>query len=86
MSDTCEHGSYNPTCQHTKPTKFELKVAKALCDAQGEYAWKWLKGESCEYAYYDYIEMAMKVIKTLRLKDESKRSGKRPGVPAKVAG
>jgi hypothetical protein len=58
------------------PTKFELKIAKILCDAQGDYAWKYLKdvrgNSSTAYAYYDYIEMAQKVIKKLGLRDAKK--------------
>ena len=73
MSETCNHESYNPTCKHAKPTKFELKIAKVLCDAQGEYNWRYLKdvegNPSTAYAYYDYIEFAQKVIKKLGLKD-----------------
>lgn len=76
MSETCEHDSYNPKCKHTKPTKFELTIARHLCDAQGQYVWKYLKdvegNPSTSYAYYDYIEMAQKVIKKLRLTDESR--------------
>lgn len=56
-----------------KPSKFELRIAKVLCDAQDEYNWKYLKdvegNPSTAYAYYDYIEMARKVITALGLKD-----------------
>jgi hypothetical protein len=55
-----------------KPTKFELKIAKVICDAQGDFDWKYLKdvkgNPSTAYAYYDYIETARKVIKKLGLK------------------
>lgn len=77
MSETCNHEHYNPTCKHAKPTKFELTVAKHLCDAQGEYNWRYLKdvegNPSTAYAYYDYIEMAQKVIKSLRLQEPNVR-------------
>jgi hypothetical protein len=60
----------------TKPTKFELKIAKVLCWAQGEFDWKYLKdvegNPSTAYAYDNYVEMARKVIKKLGLEEESK--------------
>lgn len=71
MSD-CDHRS--PKCKHGDPTKFELKIAKMLCDAQGEYIWKYIKdvdgNPSTAFAYYDYIAFAQKVIKKLGLTDE----------------
>lgn len=74
MSETCDHGSYNPKCGHAKPTKFELRVAKVLCDAQGEYDWAGVRdvrgNPSTAYAFYDYIEMAQKVIRKLKLAED----------------
>lgn len=73
MSETCNHDFLFPKCKHATPTKFELAIAKHLCDAQGQYNWRYLKdvegNPSTSYAYYDYIEMAQKVIKKLRLTD-----------------
>lgn len=71
MSHDCDHN--NPKCKHGNPTKFELTIAKHLCDAQGQFNWQYLKdiegNPSTAYAYYDYIDMAQKVIKKLRLTD-----------------
>jgi hypothetical protein len=71
MSETCNHGT--SFCRHTQPSKFELKIARVLCDAQGDYDWKYLKdikgNPSTAYAYFDLIEMAQKVIKKLGLSD-----------------
>lgn len=55
-----------------KPTKQELSVAKAVCDAHGEFDWKYLKdvegNPSTAYAYYDYLKMARAAIKEIAKK------------------
>jgi len=72
MPEACNHEN-SPKCEHASPSEHELTIAEHLCDAQGEYNWRYLKdvkgNPSTAYAYYDYIGMAQKLIKKLRLTD-----------------
>ena len=47
----------------------ELKVAAAICQAQKQFNWRYLKdvegNPSTAYAYYDYLKMARAAVRTI---------------------
>jgi hypothetical protein len=48
----------------------EITVAKAICRAQGDFNWKYLKdvdgNPSTAYAYYEYLKMGRAALKELQ--------------------
>lgn len=47
----------------------EVKTAKAICDAHGEFNWKYLRdtegNPSTAYAYFDYLRMGRAAVRVI---------------------
>lgn len=47
----------------------EVKVAAAICQAQGEFRWRYLKdvkgNPSTAYAFYEYLRMGRAAVRTV---------------------